>query len=523
MRNKRARRRLIHTIGVFITLLATLVAFAQVAALAAVEDPGKDFGVCDGELWVKWQASGTTWEYSDDWIGDPPEVTVEVLEYTESEPWMVEWTSSELAAVLVGVKSSGDVAEWPGGYSGTVTGWTEVTDDQTIDHAISFIVWCFDLDSEVSVTKVVEDPDGLWTGELFGLTLTGDETTMFDLDDGQTFTDEFAVGQTLVLTEHEARDADETTMTVAVDGGDPVAYTGTEILIEPGHTYAFVVTNTFEPELVVLPADIELVKTADPVSVEFNDTSPTSVVVTYTYTVTNTGEVPLVDVVVYDETLEQEVVLPVTTLAPGESTFGTLELTVTADDVGVLDNVAIATASTEDGRDVDDTDDATVTVTVVSPNVIESASITVVKTPDVTSIAYDAADGNDEVITYTYVITNTGDVTLYDITLVDDMLGTITLPKTTLAPDEVMTVTATYVLKAGDVGKAITNVVVVEGDTLDGRTVTDNDDAVVDVTEVKGVKIEDKDLPKTGAAMVPLLLAGLLSIATGSTLVRRTR
>lgn len=423
MRNTRARRRLIHTIGVFITLLATLVAFAQVAAFAAVEEPGKDFGVCDGELWVKWEAPGN-WEYSDDWIGEPPKVTVEILEGTASAPWRIEWTSSELAAVLVGVKASTDVSEWPGGTTGVVTGWTEVKDNQTVDHDISFIVWCYDLDSEVSVTKIVDDPDELWNGELFGLTLTGDETTMFDLDDGQTFTDEFPVGETLVLTEHEARGADTTTMTLAVDAGAPVAYTGTEVLIEAGHTYAFVVTNTFEPEPVVLPASIQLVKTANPVSVAFNDTSPTSVVVTYTYTVTNTGQVPLVDVEVYDETLEQAVVLPVTTLDPGESTFGTLELTVTADDVGVLDNVAIATASTEDGRDVDDTDDATVTVTAVSPNVIDNEPTDKPTTP---------------------------------------------------------------------------------------------------VTEVKGVVIEKKELPKTGAAMVPLLVAGLLSIAAGSTLVRRTR
>jgi len=431
MRNKRARRRLMHTIGVFITLLATLVAFAQVAALAAVEDAGMDFGVCDGELWVKWQAPGT-FVYSDDWIGDPPVVTVEVHEGTESEPWMIEWTSSELAAVLVGVKASTDVTLWPGGTTGIVTGWTEVKDNQTVDHAISFIVWCYDLDSEVSVTKVVEDPDELWTGELFGLKLTGDEPTMFDLDDGQTFTDEFPVGQTLVLTEHEARGADDTTMTVAIDGGDPVAYTGTGVMIEPGHTYAFVVTNVFEPEVVVLPAEIELVKTADPVSIEFNDTGPTSVVVTYTYTVTNTGEVPLVDVVVYDETLEQAVVLPVTTLDPGESTFGTLELIVTADDVGMIDNVAIATASTEDGRDVDDTDDATVTVTDVSPTVIDN---------DTTDTDTDGTDA----------------------------------------------------------------------DTDDG-------------TEVKGLVIEkDEQLPATGVAIVPLLLAALLSIGTGATLVRRTR
>ena len=39
-----------------------------------------------------------------------------------------------------------------------------------------------------------------------------------------------------------------------------------------------------------------------------------------------------------------------------------------------------------------------------------------------------------ETIHYTYMVTNTGNVTLHHITVTDDRLGTITCPATTLAP-----------------------------------------------------------------------------------------
>src|SRR5699024_6793953 len=55
--------------------------------------------------------------------------------------------------------------------------------------------------------------------------------------------------------------------------------------------------------------------------------------VTYTFTVTNTGNVTLTDVNVYDETFDVEVEITETTLAPGESATGTFKYTVTQKDL----------------------------------------------------------------------------------------------------------------------------------------------------------------------------------------------
>jgi LPXTG-motif cell wall-anchored protein len=81
-------------------------------------------------------------------------------------------------------------------------------------------------------------------------------------------------------------------------------------------------------------------------------------------------------------------------------------------------------------------------------------------------------------------------------------------------------VTATYTATAADVGKTITNIATVTGTTADNRTVTDTDDAKVDVVEVKG---ESKTLPATGAPALPLLLLGLTSLLGGAVVTRRTR
>ena len=64
-------------------------------------------------------------------------------------------------------------------------------------------------------------------------------------------------------------------------------------------------------------------------------------------------------------------------------------------------------------------------------------------------------------ITYTYVITNSGNVTLAQpFTVTDDKLGTITCPATpaTLAPTDTITCTKTYTIQQADVDAgSITN------------------------------------------------------------------
>lgn len=158
----------------------------------------------------------------------------------------------------------------------------------------------------------------------------------------------------------------------------------------------------------------------------------------------------------------------------------------------------------------------------VGPSVVDLAAIEVVKTATPPVVSYDGTGPNSEVVTYTFVITNTGVAPLVSITLVDDHLGAIAIPAAELpllAGDSIM-VTATYTATAADVGKTITNIATVTGVTGDTRSVTDTDDAKVDVVEVKGVS---QTLPATGAPALALLLLGLTSLLGGAVVTRRTR
>jgi hypothetical protein len=143
--------------------------------------------------------------------------------------------------------------------------------------------------------------------------------------------------------------------------------------------------------------------------------------------------------------------------------------------------------------------------------------IQVVKVADQETVTFDPA--NPPVVTYTYVVTNTGQTTLTDVTLVDDVLGPISLPDTTLDPGELVIGTATHTVTAADAAAGqIVNVAVVTGESPDGRTATDDDreDVFIDEVEVQPTVIVQPVpvLPATGAntgvfALWAALLAGL--------------
>ena len=91
-------------------------------------------------------------------------------------------------------------------------------------------------------------------------------------------------------------------------------------------------------------------------------------------------------------------------------------------------------------------DDATVSFT-------QSPAVTIEKTVDQATFS---APGT---ATYSYKITNTGNMTLTGLALNDDILGAITLTETTLAVGADMTATATYAVTQADIdaGADITN------------------------------------------------------------------
>ena len=124
-------------------------------------------------------------------------------------------------------------------------------------------------------------------------------------------------------------------------------------------------------------------------------------------------------------------------------------------------------------------------VNVLIPCPTPPASISLVKT----GVAPDRAPG--DLITYTYLITNTGQTTLTDITLDDDILGSITVPKTTLTAGESMTATATHLITQADIDRGeVHNIAETTGRPPTGPPVRDTDDETIPLEGVPGIELE---------------------------------
>ena len=153
--------------------------------------------------------------------------------------------------------------------------------------------------------------------------------------------------------------------------------------------------------------------------------------ITYKITVTNDGNVTISNISIEDKlpgfTFDEGAVTTGIELAPGKSAEATGSYTVTEADVlkGKVVNEATAT-----GDSPEDVDDPEVTPgTKEDPTEEPDPAITVTKTANKDSYA---AEG--DVITYTVEVKNTGNVTVKDITLNDNLVE-LTNPAFTLAPN----------------------------------------------------------------------------------------
>ncbi|WIY05747.1 hypothetical protein QRX60_18570 [Amycolatopsis mongoliensis] len=131
--------------------------------------------------------------------------------------------------------------------------------------------------------------------------------------------------------------------------------------------------------------------------------------ITYSFLVTNTGNVPLNEIGVDETAFSGSGVLstpvcPVTTLAPGAGTTCTATYVLTQDDVdsGLLHNTATA-----HGKQPGSPDPTTSNPSSVSIPTPAHPAITLVKTADPTTV-----ERAGQSVTYRFTVTNTGDVTL---------------------------------------------------------------------------------------------------------------
>ncbi|WP_270090022.1 DUF7507 domain-containing protein [Sphingobacterium sp. SYP-B4668] len=218
-------------------------------------------------------------------------------------------------------------------------------------------------------------------------------------------------------------------------------------------------------------------------------------VITYTFTVKNTGNVTLKDVRVSDPLANLSAISPASaaSLAPGASATFTATYTVVQTDVdrGSVENVATVNGKGPDGTTtvppVESTPedpanpgsgDPDPGKTPGDPTVVEAddtASYTLVKGAELTTDngTVGKADVND-VITYTFTVKNTGKVTLKNVTVSDPLANLSTISPASaasLAPGASATFTATYTVVQTDVDRgSVENVATVNGKGPDGTT-----------------------------------------------------
>ncbi|WP_203994376.1 beta strand repeat-containing protein, partial [Sphaerisporangium rufum] len=257
---------------------------------------------------------------------------------------------------------------------------------------------------------------------------------------------------------------DATAAGTSVVDSSTVTYASADTPTQVGTSTA--TTSTVVPALV---SSITLLKTASPSTV-----TAAGQAIAYSFLVTNNGETTLTGVTAADTAFSGTgtppvITCPVTTLTPGQSTTCTGSYAVTQADVdaGAIVNTAVATGTPPTGPPVTSTP-STVTVTAAAVS-----SIALLKTASPTQVG---AAGRT--VTYSYLVTNTGNTTLTALSVADTVFtgtGTppvITCPVTTLSPGQSTTCTGTYVTTQADVGNGgVLNTAVATGTPPSGPPV----------------------------------------------------
>lgn len=215
----------------------------------------------------------------------------------------------------------------------------------------------------------------------------------------------------------------------------------------------------------------------------------------YSFVVTNTGNATLTNVTVTDPLPGlSPIECPDDSLAPGAEMTCTASYVVTQDDVktGLVENTATVTGDPphDDLDPVSDEDSATVPLSQAPGIAIDKSG----SGPDPLEVG--------ATVDYTFLVTNTGNVTLSNVTVTDPLpgLSPIDCPDDTLAPGGEMTCTASYTVTQEDADAGIVqNTATVTGDPPSGPAVSDDDFAVVPPSQKPGISLE-----KTGSGPDPL-------------------
>ncbi|NOR28342.1 MAG: T9SS type B sorting domain-containing protein, partial [Lutibacter sp.] len=246
---------------------------------------------------------------------------------------------------------------------------------------------------------------------------------------------------------------------------------------------------------------IELIKTAAVVGDGF-----VGDVITYTFTVTNTGNITITNISITDPLIYEIPIAIGGSLAPNENVVVTANYTITQEDLdaGSVTNSAIVSGVdvlnsevsdvSDQGNPTDGDDNPTVTTLNQLPE------IAIVKEAVFNDDNGDGFAQSGETITYTFTVANVGNVTLTTITIQDPLPGVVVSGgPITLGSGEFddSTFTATYVITQDDINfGSVTNQAFVYGTSPKGVVVEDmSDDFDIDgdnptVLSISGCVIE---------------------------------
>ncbi|HBL78895.1 MAG TPA: hypothetical protein DDZ79_02615, partial [Aequorivita sp.] len=244
----------------------------------------------------------------------------------------------------------------------------------------------------------------------------------------------------------------------------------------------------------------------------------------YTFSVKNTGNVALTDILVTD---------PMVSVAGGpidlnageeDTTTFTAVYTITQTDIdtGFIENQATAEGLAPNGDQVTDQSDNN-SYLENDPTITElcqNPSISLEKTGVFNDTNGNGAADIGETISYSFTVTNTGDVTLYNIMITDPLPGIEISggPIAQLEPGEVdsTTFTAIYTINDQDIANGeVVNQATVTGEDVDGNIVEDDSDDPTDLTNNDNDGDGDPDDPTV--VVLPFVLDTTFEIFNGVT------
>ena len=246
--------------------------------------------------------------------------------------------------------------------------------------------------------------------------------------------------------------------------------------------------------------------------------------ISYSYAVKNTGNVTLLNVAVTDDRISNDAVnidCPsggannvIATLEPAQTVTCVASYVVTQSnlDMGSVTNTGTATNGVTTA-----TGSKTVTLT-ASPGVIIAKS-------GVLNVGSNGRVDAGDVITYSFVVTNTGNVTLANVTVTDDKIlndsvniqcpdGANTNVKLSLSPAESVTCVGDYAVTQSDINSgSVTNIGSVSATPANGGTTTaDNTVAVAMTSPTTTTTIA----PTTTSTLAPTTTSSVVTATTTS-------